>query len=241
MSSAEVEVVFEGPGVKTGKIDARLLADALAGCSEVFTRANAVLNGDASQAAVLVQSDFKHGSFVAGLELVQNVTEQGLSLITAHHFLNAAALAGLIGFGPAEVMKELAKDIAKETVIGLFKWLKGKKPDAVKRIDNDGVEVRSGSKSKTVNVNVFNLYGDSAMRTGLDKLTLSQFTLSRSFLHLAQPGRHCFLASVEPVRPLGVCVRIVSGLAAPETPVYGLSDGRLRLGTNISCGNLTYF
>jgi len=145
MSSAEVEVVFEGPGVKTGKIDARLLADALAGCSEVFTRANAVLNGDASQAAVLVQSDFKHGSFVAGLELVQNVTEQGLSLITAHHFLNAAALAGLIGFGPAEVMKELAKDIAKETVIGLFKWLKGKKPDAVKRIDNDGVEVRSGS------------------------------------------------------------------------------------------------
>ena len=71
MSSTNLEVVFEGPAVHSGTIDARLLAESLIGYSEVFTRANAIINGRDSQAAVLVQSDFKQGSFVAGLEFVQ--------------------------------------------------------------------------------------------------------------------------------------------------------------------------
>lgn len=171
MSSRELEVVFEGPAVEAGRIDARLLADSLTGYSEVFARANAVVNGDASQVAVLVESDFKRGSFVVGLEFVQNISEQAVNLITGHNFLNAGALVAMIGFAPADVAKELVKDIAKETVIGLFKWLKGKKPDGVKKVDNDKVELQSGQETKTVNVNVFNLYGDSAIRAGLDKLT----------------------------------------------------------------------
>jgi hypothetical protein len=155
-----------------GKIDARLLADALAGYSEVFTRANAVLNGELSHAAVLVQSEFKHGSFIAGLELVQNLTQETTALITAsYHFLSAGAIAALVGFAPTEFAKELAKDLAKETVVGLFKWLRGKKPDEVKASGDDNIEVRSGRETKVVNINVFNLYGDSAIRAGLDKLT----------------------------------------------------------------------
>lgn len=171
MSSTSLEVVFEGPAVKSGTIDAKLLAESLVGYSEVFTRANAMINGEASQAAVLVQSDFKSGSFVAGLELVQNISEQAARLITSHQFLDASALGLLIGFVPAEVAKEFAKEFAKDTVVGLFKWLKGKKPDEVKKVENDAVELTSGRESTTVNVNVFNLYGDSAIRQGLDKLT----------------------------------------------------------------------
>jgi len=171
MSFTNLEVVFEGPAVKSGTIDARLLAESLLGYSEVFTRANAVLNGEESQAAVLVQSDFKKGSFVAGLEFVQNISEHAAHLITSYHFLDATALGLLIGFVPAEVAKEFVKELAKGTVIGLFKLLKGKSPDEVKKVDNDTVEVRSGRESMTVNTNVFNLYGDSAIRLGLEKLT----------------------------------------------------------------------
>src|SRR5713101_7644268 len=98
MSSTNLEVVFEGPAVKAGTIDARLLAESLLGYSEVFTRTNTIVNGEASQATVLVQSEFKAGSFVAGLELVQNITEQAAHLITTHEFLSAGALAGVIGF-----------------------------------------------------------------------------------------------------------------------------------------------
>src|SRR6266852_560381 len=171
MSSATIEVKFEGPSVETGTIDARLLADALAGYSEVFTRANALVNGEFSRASVLVQSDFRHGSFVAGLELVQNLTEQASSLITAHHFLSAGVLGSIIGFVPRDLMKEVAKDLAKETVIGLFKWLKGKKPDEAKPTSSGEMELKSGQESRVVNVNVYNLYGDSAIRAGLDRLT----------------------------------------------------------------------
>ena len=57
--STNLEIVFEGPGVQTGTINARIFADALGGCSDVFTRANQILNGEASEAVVLVQSDFR--------------------------------------------------------------------------------------------------------------------------------------------------------------------------------------
>jgi len=171
MSSTNLEVVFEGQAVKAGTIDARLLAESLLGYNEVFTRANSIVNGEESIAAVLVQSEFRSGSFVAGLEFVQNITEQGAHLITAHQFLDARALIGLIGFLPADLAKEFVKEFTKDTVIGLFRWLKGKKPDEVKPAGNDKVELKSGPDSTTVNVNVFNLYGDSAIRDGLDKVT----------------------------------------------------------------------
>ena len=171
MSSANIELVFEGPAVQSGTIDARLLAESLNGYSSVFRRANEIVNGELSKAAVLVQADFKAGSFVAGLQFVQNITEEAEHLITAHQFMSAGAIAGLIGFLPAELAKEFIKDFSKETVIGLFKWLKGKKPDDVKRVDNDEVQIKAGQENKTVSTTVYNMYGDSAIRLGLDKLT----------------------------------------------------------------------
>lgn len=171
MSSTNIEVVFEGPAVKEGTIDARLLAESLLGYNEVFTRANSLVNGDVSQASVLVQSDFKGGSFIAGLELVQNFTEQAANLITAHHFLTAGPLAAAIGLLSTDIGKEVVKDILKETVVGLFRRFTGKKPDEVKRVDPETVELKKGNESATVNVNVYNMYGDSAIRAGLDKIT----------------------------------------------------------------------
>jgi len=41
----------------------------------------------------------------------------------------------LIGFVPTEVAKEFARKFAKDTVVGLFKWLRGKKPDEVKKVE----------------------------------------------------------------------------------------------------------
>ena len=58
MSSINLEVVFEGKAVESGVTDAHLLAESLAGYSEVFTRANEIINGEASNAVVFVRSDF---------------------------------------------------------------------------------------------------------------------------------------------------------------------------------------
>src|SRR5690242_1793040 len=98
MSTTEIQLVFEGPAVQEGKIDAQLFGDALAGYSLIFRRANAIANGDASQAAVLVESDFKTGSFIVGLQFEQHLLDTALNLITNHQFLTAGSLASLIGF-----------------------------------------------------------------------------------------------------------------------------------------------
>ncbi len=161
MSSTNLEIVFEGSGVQAGTINARLLADALIGCSDVFTRSNQIVNGEASEAVVLVQSDFKRGSFVVDVQLVQEVVEHAKQLITAHPFVSATTLAGIIGF--------ISKN--KESLIELYKWLKGKKPDKVLPAGNNNVELTLGENKKTVTTQVINLYGDSAIRTALEKLT----------------------------------------------------------------------
>ena len=163
MSSTSLQIVFEGPAVESGTIDARVLAESLSGYSEVFTRANVMLNGEASEAAVLVESDFKKGSFVAGLQFVQNVAVQAQHLITAHPFLDATGLAGLIGF--------VYREAVKESLIELYKWLKGKKPDRTVQVEGNNVEVTLGDSKKIVNNFTFNLSNDPAIRSGLARIT----------------------------------------------------------------------
>lgn len=165
MSSTNLEVFFEGPAVKSGTIDASILAESLTGYSQVFARTNAIVNGEASQAAVLVQSEFKAGSFIASLEFVQNLTEHAHQLITAHHFIDAAGLAALIGF----ISKN--KEIVKESLIDLFKLLMGKKPDKAVQVGDNNTEITFGQNKKIVNNLVLNLYGDEAIRAGLAHLT----------------------------------------------------------------------
>jgi hypothetical protein len=163
MSSAKIDVVFEGPAVTDGTMDARLLADSLLGYSEVFRRANELANGDASEAVVLVQSEFKKGSFIAGIQLIQNLVGAS-QLITSHPFMDAQTLAASIGF--VFQNKERIQSIAN-SVLDLFKWLKGKKPDKVTRIANNNVELTFGQKKTVTSETVYNFYGDEAIRAGL--------------------------------------------------------------------------
>ena len=122
MSSTEIRLVFGGREVESGKIDASVLGNALTGYNELFRRANELANGEASQAVVFVESDFKTGSFDVTVQLVQTLIENAKSLITAHPFLSAAELAAAIG---------LVVWHKRESLIGVLKWLRGHKPDKV--------------------------------------------------------------------------------------------------------------
>lgn len=163
MSTTEIQLVFEGSAVQSGMIDARLLAESLAGCSEIFRRANQIANGEASEAAVLVESEFKAGSFVAGLQLEQHVIETAKTLITHHEFLTAGGLAALIGF----IKKG---ESIGESLVDLWKWLKGKKPERVTQVGNN-TEITVGTHKKTVNNVVYQFYGDSAIRAAFGQAT----------------------------------------------------------------------
>ncbi len=165
MSSTNLEVVFEGPAVKSGTIDARLLAESLAGYSEVFSRANAILNGSESEAAVLVQSNFESGSFITGLEFVQNLVAGAQRLIATHPVYDATTLAGIIGF----IWKK--REIV-ESVIELLKRFKHEKPTEIKKVDGNNVELTLGDNNKViVNNNVFQLSRDPVIIEGLRRVT----------------------------------------------------------------------
>jgi hypothetical protein len=163
MSTTEIQLVFEGSAVQSGMIDARLLAESLAGCSEIFRRANQIANGEASEAVVLVESEFKAGSFVAGLQLEQHVIETAKNLITHHEFLTAGGLAALIGF----IKKG---ESIGESLVDLWKWLKGKKPERVTQVGNN-TEITVGTNKKTVSNVVYQFYGDSAIRAAFGQTT----------------------------------------------------------------------
>jgi hypothetical protein len=126
LSTTTLEVVFEGEAVRSGAVDARILAASLVGYTDVFTRANTIANGEASAAAVMVESNFKNGSFVFQLRLAQSLLEGAQNLITHHEFLSASALAAALGF--------IAHN--KDSLIELWKWLRGKKPDKAVPIGN---------------------------------------------------------------------------------------------------------
>jgi hypothetical protein len=163
MSSTELQLVFEGAAVETGLIDAQILGETLAGYSQVFRYANAVANGEASEAAVLVDSNFKAGSFIVTLQFEQHLIETAANLITDHKFLTASGLAALVGF----VKKGEAWS---ESLLDLWKWLRGKKPDRVTTTGNH-TEIALGANRKTVSNVVYNMYGDSAIRAAFGRAT----------------------------------------------------------------------
>ncbi len=181
MSSSDLEVVFEGPALQAGSMDAHLLGESLLGYSELFNRANFLVNGEASATAVLVKSNFRRGSFITDLELIQNIIEEAKHLITAHPFLDATALAGVIGF----VLKN--RELVQESLIGLYKWLKGGKPDKVVQVGNN-VELTLGQSKKTVSKVVLNLYGDSAIRSALGRVTGSLREAGINRISIRQDG-----------------------------------------------------
>lgn len=57
-----------------------------------------------------------------------------------------------------------------DSLIELWKWLRGKKPDKVTRTGNN-TEITLGDNKKTVTNLVFNLYGDSAIRAAFGQAT----------------------------------------------------------------------
>ena len=157
MSQIQVQLVFEGSAVQEGKIDAGALALSLAGYNGLFRRANAVINGEASEAVVRVESNFIPGSFIVNLQFDQHLIEAATSFITHHQFLTAASLASVIGL--------IKRTEWGETLIDVWKWLKGKKPDEVRK---QAITPRlRWAPIETVSSVVYNLYGDSAIRAAL--------------------------------------------------------------------------
>lgn len=106
-------------------MDVRELAPALIALSNMLEEANKAVFPDASSVRVSVQGNFKGGSFGVDLIAIQSIADQIVSIFSgpeATAFSNLKAILegiGLIGAGSGGL-------------IGLIKWLRGRKPSAIK-------------------------------------------------------------------------------------------------------------
>lgn len=174
MSKAQFTIAYDGDALRGGTMDVRDLAPALLAVGQLFDAANTALNGEAARVAVSVRATHP-GCFNIDLDVVQTLTQQIVGLLKGDEITAAINL------------KELLTTVTSGG-IGLFlliKYLRGKKPDRVERLDADMVRVIIQGESLIVPLKVLRLYQDLAVRAAAESVV---------YTPLQKPGIDTFVA-----------------------------------------------
>lgn len=157
-------IKYDGPALASHQMDVRELAPALIALSEMLEQANKAAFPDAAEVRVSVQGNFKGGSFGVDLIAVQSVAQQIVSIFSGPEATAAANLfailggVGLLGSGG---------------LIGVIKWLKGRKPSAI-RFEGDKTifELRTSETVESFEVDLVagKLYQSRIVRQSLAKV-----------------------------------------------------------------------
>lgn len=159
VQQADLQIIFQGEAVEDGAMDVRELAPSLLALGDLFSSANALLNGEQARVVVRVNSEFERGSFDIRIRVIQTILEQAKAL--------------LLGKPVTEI-----KDIAERLVLGvkgglslisLLKWLKNRKPDKETALENGLIRVEIGGDFRDVDQVTLTLSRDRATRAALDR------------------------------------------------------------------------
>ena len=121
--SVHFSIKYDGPALSSHQMDVRELAPALIALASLLEEANRAIFNDAADVRVNVHGNFKGGSFEIDLVALQGIKDQIISIFSGPRSTAAANLfailggIGLLGTGG---------------LIGLVKWLKGRKPSAIR-------------------------------------------------------------------------------------------------------------
>lgn len=147
-------------------MDVRELAPALIALSNMLEEANKVAFPDSASVKVNVQGNFKGGSFGVDLIAIQSIADQIVSMFSgpeATAFSNLKSILEAIGL-------IVGTGGAGRGLIGLIKWLRGRKPSSI-RTSGDRVvfEVVEESISETFEIDLVagRLYQSRVVRKAL--------------------------------------------------------------------------
>lgn len=157
MSTASIEVAYDGPALANGTMDVRELAPALLAIGELCQDANKILNGDQAQVSINVKSDFESGSFHINLEVVQ-LLSQVKSFLLGDNVTAALQLTALLGF-------------AGSTTVGLIKlvkWINGRQVSKVEPDEAGNITIHINNSTLTVSQSVVKLYNSGEIRKSLE-------------------------------------------------------------------------
>lgn len=161
MSRAAFTIAYDGPALSDHTMDVRDLAPAMLGLGQLCDAANAVLNGNSAKIKVHVKAT-SPGSFEIGFEIVQNLHQQFLSLLTSPDVSAAANLKSLLfGGGPV---------VGFPTLLWLIKKLRGGSPTKTVALPNDMMRITIGDETLDVPLALMRLYQDLSVRAAAQKV-----------------------------------------------------------------------
>ncbi len=163
--SIHFSIKYDGPALVDHRMDLRELAPALIALSSLLEEANkAAFSDAASEVRVHVQGNFKGGSFGVDLIAVQSITQQIVSIFSGTEATAAANLfailsgIGLLGAGG---------------LIGVIKWLKGRKPSTIRSEGDKSIfELKLSESVETFEADLLTgrLYQSRIVRQALAKV-----------------------------------------------------------------------
>jgi hypothetical protein len=165
-ATVHFSIKYDGPALANHQMDVRDLAPALIALSTLLEEANRTLYPNAAEVRVNVNGTFKSGSFGVDVVALQSMTEQIVSIFAGQTATAAANLSGILqGLG--------LLGGAGAGLLALIKWLKGRKPSAVKFIGEKTVfEIRTVEEVETFEVDLAagRLYQSRIVRQSLAKV-----------------------------------------------------------------------
>jgi hypothetical protein len=163
VTTVHFSIRYDGPALASHRMDVRELAPALIALSDLLELANKAAYPDAGEVRVSVNGDFKGGSFGVDLVAVQTVAQQLVALLSGQQATAAANLLGIIG----------GIGLVGGGLVGLVRWLRGRKPSEVRFQENQVViVVRSETTEETLETDLLTgrLYQTRAVRQALVKV-----------------------------------------------------------------------
>lgn len=166
-TAVHFSIKYDGPALASHQMDVRELAPALMALAGLLEDANKATFPDAEEVRVQVKGTFKSGSFNIDLIAVQSMARQLVSMFSGSEATAAANLLSILG-GLGMTATAVGGGL-----IGLVRWLKGRKPTSIKTTDDRvvfEVETAEVLESYTVDLVTAKLYQARTVRQSLAKV-----------------------------------------------------------------------
>jgi hypothetical protein len=142
MSTAKIEIGYDGEILRGGSMDVRDLAPALLALGDLLQESHLLLNGGRGQLTTNVKSDFKKGSFEVHLQLAQSLSDQAAFILEHCKHWSAADIAKLVGLTAGSGI----------SLIKFIKWIGLRKIKSSTTISNGNMKIETDGDFDSIEV-----------------------------------------------------------------------------------------